>query len=217
MRVILKEDLKIGRIGAVVTVKNGYARNYLIPQNKAVKCTQHNQAHFETIKKDLEAKALIRKNEAQAQAEKLKDIKLTILARVVSAEKLFGAITLHQVMQALAAQNITCSKNQIHIETVIRHTGNYHIQITLHPEVCLMIPLTVAAENPQERFDRYAPTHKTQSPEHNEDQAKAADAKEANEEQAKAADAKEANEEQAKAADAKPIEKTNEAQTDDAS
>jgi large subunit ribosomal protein L9 len=156
MQVILQEDLHIGRTGTIVTVKGGYARNYLIPSGKAVKSTKQNQANFETVKKELEQKALERRQEAEKKAAELNNITLSLLARVVSTDKLFGAITNHQIIQAFSEKKIDLHKNQIQIDKAIRYLGKHQIQIVLHPDVTISIPLEVHAENPQEKHDRYA-------------------------------------------------------------
>lgn len=136
MKVILIENVdRLGNIGDIVTVKNGYARNYLIPKSKAKPATPGNMKMLESLKKkkaeeDAKIKAL-----AQALGDKISKISLTIPAQAGEEEKLFGSISNDMIAEALAAEGISIDKRDIVMEEPIKSLGVYQVTVKISPEV----------------------------------------------------------------------------------
>ena len=136
MKVILTENIdKLGAIGDIITVKDGYARNYLIPKNKAKPATPGNMKMLESLKKkktgeDARIKAL-----ALALADKISKISLTIPAQAGEEEKLFGSISNDMIAEALAEEGISIDKKDIVIEEPIKSLGVYQVMVKISPEV----------------------------------------------------------------------------------
>lgn len=148
MEVILLDNIgKLGGLGDKVTVKPGYGRNYLVPYGLAVPATKDNVEAFETQRAELEAQAADRKREAEARAEQLNDIELSLVARAGDEGKLFGSIGPRDLADALAQAGIEVSKSEVRMpEGPIRATGEYDIQLHLHAEVDAVIRIVVVAE-----------------------------------------------------------------------
>ncbi|MEC9483761.1 MAG: 50S ribosomal protein L9 [Halomonas sp.] len=148
MEVILLDNIgKLGDLGDKVTVKPGYGRNYLVPYGLAVPATKENVEAFEAQRAELEAQAAERKREAEARAEQLNDIELSLVARAGDEGKLFGSIGPRDLADALAQAGIEVSKSEVRMpEGPIRATGEYDIQLHLHAEVDATIRIVVVAE-----------------------------------------------------------------------
>lgn len=148
MQVVLKEDVaNLGKVGDLVTVKDGYGRNFLIPQNKAVLATRGNVARIEHEKR------LIAKNLAKLQAaargqmEKLEAITATVRKPVGEGEKLFGSVTARDIELAIAAEGVKdLDRKAIQLAEPIKTLGVYQIQIKLAPGVYAKVPLWVLPE-----------------------------------------------------------------------
>ena len=136
MKVILTEDIdKLGRMGDVVTVKDGFARNYLIPSKKAKPATTGNMQFLEALKAkkaEEETKVLAA---SKALADRLASLSLTIGASAGEEEKLFGSISNDAISKALADEGIDIDKKDIIIEEPIKKLGVYQVTVKLHPEV----------------------------------------------------------------------------------
>lgn len=148
MQVILLEKVgKLGDLGDQVNVKAGYGRNYLIPFGKAVPATESNVAEFETRRAELEAAAAERKGAAEARAEKLAELSVTIEANAGEEGKLFGSIGTRDIAEAITAAGVEVEKSEVRLpEGVIRELGEYEIAIQLHSDVTATIALSVTAE-----------------------------------------------------------------------
>ncbi|TBR43192.1 50S ribosomal protein L9 [Marinomonas agarivorans] len=147
MNVILLDKVnKLGGIGDQVTVKPGYARNFLIPNKKAVMATKANIASFEERRAELEAQAAERKSAAEARAEKLNGKTFTIEANAGDEGKLFGSIGARDIAETVSS-SLEVSKSEIRLpDGVIRSTGSFDIDVQLHPEVLVTITLDVVAQ-----------------------------------------------------------------------
>ncbi len=148
MEVILLDNIgKLGGLGDKVTVKPGYGRNYLVPYGLAVPATKDNVEAFEAQRAELEAQAAERKSEAEARAEQLNDIELSLVAKAGDEGKLFGSIGPRDLADALAQAGIDVVKSEVRMpEGPIRATGEYDIQLHLHAEVDATIRIVVVAE-----------------------------------------------------------------------
>ena len=148
MEVILLDKIgKLGELGDKVTVKPGYGRNYLVPYGLAVPATKDNVQAFETQRAELEAQAAERKSEAEARAEQLHDIELSLVAKAGDEGKLFGSIGPRDLADALAHAGIDVAKSEVRMpEGPIRATGEYDIKLHLHAEVDATIRIVVVAE-----------------------------------------------------------------------
>ncbi|MBD5769812.1 50S ribosomal protein L9 [Marinomonas colpomeniae] len=147
MEVILLDKVnKLGGIGDVAVVKPGYARNFLIPNKKAVKATKANLASFEERRVELEAKAAERKGVSEARALTLEGKTFTILANAGDEGKLFGSIGTRDIAEAISAE-IAVEKAEVRLpEGAIRHTGSFEVDLQLHSEVVVTVTLSVVAE-----------------------------------------------------------------------
>ncbi len=136
MKVILLQTIdRLGKSGDVITVKEGYARNYLIPKNVAKEATAGNMKIMESFKKKQADKDAIKKAEVEALAKELGELSLTIPAPAGEEEKLFGSISNEDIARALALENIKIDKRDIILEEPIRKLGLYQVTVKLHPEV----------------------------------------------------------------------------------
>jgi large subunit ribosomal protein L9 len=147
MKVILKEDVPdLGSTGEVVSVKDGYARNYLIPQSLAVQASTKNIRQLEHQKKLIEAhKSRVRKD-ADIMAEDIEKISCTIPMLVGEQDKLFGSVTSKDIEEALAQEGISISRKRIILEEPIKSLGVYTVDVRLHTEVTAKLKVWVVAK-----------------------------------------------------------------------
>jgi large subunit ribosomal protein L9 len=145
MQVILLERVaKLGQMGDVVDVKPGYARNYLLPQNKALTASQANIAAFETQKAQLEARNLETKKEAEALAQKLDGQQFVVIRSASDGGNLYGSVTPRDAADVATAAGFTIDRKQVVIPTPIKELGLHAVHVTLHPEVDVVITVNVA-------------------------------------------------------------------------
>ena len=150
MQVILLERVaKLGQMGDVVNVKPGYARNYLLPQGKALRASDDNIKSFEHRKAELEAQNLETRKDAQAIAAKLDDESYVVIRQASDGGALYGSVSPRDVAELLAEAGVTIDKRQIVIATPIKTLGLHKALINLHPEVDVEIGLNVA-RSPEE-------------------------------------------------------------------
>ncbi len=148
MEVILIQDIQnLGYKDDIITVKNGYARNYLIPKGLAVNATSSaKKVHAENLKQRAHKEERI-KNEAKALAEKLKEISLTIGAKASTKGKIFGSVNTIQIAEALKEKGFEIDRKLITIkEELIKEIGRYTAKIRLHKEVQIEVPFEIVAE-----------------------------------------------------------------------
>lgn len=149
MEVILLDKLAhLGGLGDKVKVRNGYARNYLLPQKKAVMATKENLAKFEAQRAELEAKIAAELKAAEDRAAKLAEIgTVTILAKAGDEGKLFGSIGTRDIADALTAAGCEIHKSEVRLpEGVLRSVGEYEIALQIHADVKSVIKLVIAAD-----------------------------------------------------------------------
>ncbi len=145
MQVILLERVaKLGQMGDVVDVKSGYARNYLLPQNKALSASKANIAAFEGQKAQLEAQNLETKKEAEAMSDKLNGQQFVVIRSASDAGALYGSVTTRDAAEAATAEGFTVDRKQVVLGAPIKYLGIHAVQIVLHPEVEATIELNVA-------------------------------------------------------------------------
>lgn len=145
MQVILLERREnLGAIGSIVNVRPGYARNYLLPQKKALRATKENLEFFESQKTVLEAENLKKKKEAEQVASKMEGLCVNIIRQAGDSGHLFGSVRNADVAQAVCSAGFTINKTQVCINDPVKMLGVYLINILLHPEVSVSIKVNVA-------------------------------------------------------------------------
>ncbi len=145
MEVILLERIeKLGQMGDVVKVKDGFARNYLIPQKKALRASENNLEYFEKEKVQLEAINLEQKQEAEKILDKLDNFNLIIVRQAGETGQLYGSVSNNDIKNSLSDNGFIVEKNQIKLDKPIKTLGIHNLAIKLHPEVQATISLIVS-------------------------------------------------------------------------
>ncbi|MCQ2914341.1 MAG: 50S ribosomal protein L9 [Alphaproteobacteria bacterium] len=145
MEVILLERIeRLGQMGDVVKVKPGYARNYLLPQSKALRSTKENMAIFESRKVQLEAQNLKRKEEAENVAKKMNGLKLVIIRQAAETGQLYGSVTGRDVRDAIRDAGFSVERRQVMLDQPFKEVGDYKVRVVLHPDVDQTVAITVA-------------------------------------------------------------------------
>ena len=147
--ILLQRVAKLGQMGDVVDVKSGYARNFLLPQKKALSASKENVASFEAQKVHLEAQNLETRKEAEAMGDKLDGQKFVIIRQASDGGNLYGSVTPRDASEAAAENGFTIDRKQIVIRLPIKELGVHDIHVVLHPEVDVTILLNVA-RSPEE-------------------------------------------------------------------
>jgi len=143
MKVVLKQDIeKLGKTGDVIEVASGYARNCLIPQNKALEATKNNLKIFEEFKRSQQKQKEKEKQQVMELAKKIERVSCTIVMQA-HEEQLFGAVTNADIAKALNQEGITIDKRDILLEEPIKTLGVYQIEVKLHPEVKTQVKVWV--------------------------------------------------------------------------
>lgn len=147
MQVILLDKIaKLGGLGDQVNVKAGYARNYLIPQGKAVMATKANIETFDARRAELEAKLAAGKAAAEERAAKLGELAAVVIAPKAGDEgKLFGSIGTRDVADAITAAGVAVAKSEVRMGNVLRNTGEYEVVVQLHADVKATVQIQVVA------------------------------------------------------------------------
>ena len=145
MNIILLERVaKLGQMGEVVRVKNGYARNFLLPRGKALRATEANRKHFEGQRAQLETRNLERKGEAEAIGEKLNGQVFTIIRQAGDSGQLYGSVSTRDIAEAATAGGFSVERNQVILHTPIKALGLHKAPVHLHPEVDVEIVVNIA-------------------------------------------------------------------------
>ncbi|MCQ2965724.1 MAG: 50S ribosomal protein L9 [Alphaproteobacteria bacterium] len=145
MEVILLERIeRLGQMGDVVSVKSGYARNYLLPQAKALRSNKENMALFESKKVQLEAQNLKRKEEAEQIAAKMNGLKLVIIRQAAETGQLYGSVTGRDVRDAIREAGYNVERRQVMLDQPFKEVGDYKVRVVLHPDVDQTVAITVA-------------------------------------------------------------------------
>jgi large subunit ribosomal protein L9 len=145
MQIILLERIgRLGQMGDVVTVKDGYARNFLLPQKKALRATEENLKRFESNRAQLEARNLELKKEAEAVAEKLGGQSFVAIRQAGDTGQLYGSVTTRDIVETVTAGGFSIDRRQVVLDKPIKTLGLHTTRIALHPEVIVGITLNVA-------------------------------------------------------------------------
>jgi large subunit ribosomal protein L9 len=147
--ILLQRVANLGQMGDIVKVKPGYARNFLLPQKKALRANKENRAHFETQRAQLEALNLKRREEAERIAERVGGLSIVIIRQAGDSGSLYGSVSTRDIADACAAGGLTIDRAQVVLPHPIKVLGLTKVQVSLHPEVS--IPVTVnVARSPEE-------------------------------------------------------------------
>ncbi len=143
--ILLERVEKLGKMGETVKVKPGYARNFLLPQKKALRATKENVAHFEAQRHALEALNTERKAEADKVAKKLEGLKVVIVRQASEAGHLYGSVASRDIAEAiLEASGVSINRNQVDMNSALKSIGLFPMKISLHPEVKVEVTLNIA-------------------------------------------------------------------------
>ena len=147
MKVILTKDLEnLGKAGALVEVKPGYGRNYLLPRQLAVPATEKNIRQLEHEKAGILSRASKERTNLTAMAQKLSAIEVRFTRKVGEQNKLFGSVTSKDVHEQLAAQGYEVERKQVHLPEPLREIGTFEVQVKLHPDVVAKVKVTISAQ-----------------------------------------------------------------------
>ncbi|MEW5737291.1 MAG: 50S ribosomal protein L9 [Myxococcota bacterium] len=147
MKLILREDVyNLGKSGEIVNVKDGYARNYLLPRNLAMLANDANVRQLEHEKQVIELRQQKLKGAAQELARKFENASVKIVRKVGEQDKLYGSVTALDIAEALAAAGLKIERRLIHLPDPIRSVGEFEVELRLHREVTTKIKVTVAGE-----------------------------------------------------------------------
>jgi large subunit ribosomal protein L9 len=145
MEVILLERVaKLGQMGEVVRVKNGFARNFLLPQGKALRATKDNRTKYEGMKAQLETRNLELKTDADSVASKLNGKSFLVVRQASDVGQLFGSVSARDIADLVTKDGFTVSRNQIALQAPIKTIGLHKVAVALHPEVEVAITINVA-------------------------------------------------------------------------
>lgn len=148
MEVILLERVaRLGQMGDVVRVKDGFARNFLLPRGKALRATSENRTRFEAMKSELQARSQSLKTEAAGVAEKLNGKSFTVLRQASESGQLFGSVSPRDLVRLISEAGFPVNRNQIALSTPIKNIGRHTVPIALHPEIESSISVIVARNN----------------------------------------------------------------------
>jgi len=151
MKVILKEDVdNLGIMGAVVEVKEGYGRNFLIPRNLAVEANPKNIRAFEHQKKIIDVKVKKVRKSAEDLAQTLSDMTLTLEARAGEEDKLFGSVTTKDIAEAIARKGVEIDKRKILLDEPIKRLGSYEVSVKVHQDVTATVKVEVTQTSTEE-------------------------------------------------------------------
>src|SRR6266540_1608433 len=143
MEVILLERVaKLGQMGDIVRVRDGFARNYLLRQGKALRATKENRSRFETMKVELEARNLEQKKEAEKIAQRLDGQSFTVLRQAAEGGQLYGSVSPRDLAALASEKGFAVSRGQIALNTPIKTIGLHKVPVALHPEVEVTITIT---------------------------------------------------------------------------
>jgi len=145
MEIILLERVeKLGQMGDVVSVKNGFARNYLLPQGKALRASKANMEVFDKQRAQLEADNLKRKDEAAAVAEKLNGETVILIRAASESKQLYGSVSTQDIARAVTEKGYTVDRKQVVMDKVLKTLGLHEVRVRLHPEVAVAVTVNIA-------------------------------------------------------------------------
>jgi large subunit ribosomal protein L9 len=145
MEVILLERIaKLGQMGETVRVKDGFARNFLLPSGKALRATSENKARFETMKSQLETRNLERRSEAEKVSAKLDGQKYVVLRQAAETGQLYGSVTTRDIAGLMTDAGFTVDRNQIELNAPLKMIGVHAVPVSLHPDVTVTVTVNIA-------------------------------------------------------------------------
>jgi len=145
MEIILLERVpNLGQMGDVVAVRPGYARNFLLPQRKALRATEPNKAYFEARRKEIEAQNLERKKEAESAAAKMNGAGIVLVRQAGEAGQLYGSVSARDIARSLSESGYQVTRGQVELDRPIKSLGVYNVEVRLHPEVSVFVKVNVA-------------------------------------------------------------------------
>jgi len=145
MQVVLLERVeKLGQMGDVVKVKNGYARNYLLPMRKALRATKANLARFEQDRAQLEAQNLEQRSEAEAVAAKADGLSVVLLRQASDSAQLYGSVSSRDIADAVTEAGVTIDRKQVQLNRALKELGIHPVDVLLHPEVSITVNVNIA-------------------------------------------------------------------------
>ncbi len=145
MEIILLEKIdKLGQMGDLVHVKSGYARNFLLPQGKALRASETNKKHFDKQRAQLEADNLKTRSEAEKLGKKLKGLSVAIVRQAGEAGQLYGSVNARDIASCITESGFTINRQQVELPHPIKALGLYNILITLHPEISVSVSANIA-------------------------------------------------------------------------
>ncbi|ABS68351.1 50S ribosomal protein L9 [Xanthobacter versatilis] len=142
--ILLERVAKLGQMGEVVKVRDGYARNFLLPNGKALRATKANKTRFDTMKIELEARNLERRKDAEAVAEKLNGQSVAMIRQAGESGQLYGSVSTRDIADGLTAAGFTVDRQQVILNHPIKTLGVHVVPVTLHPEVEVTVKVNVA-------------------------------------------------------------------------
>ena len=142
--ILLERVEKLGQMGQVVKVRPGYARNYLLPQKKALRATKDNLAYFETQRHQLEAQNLSRRSEAEQVAKKIDGVSVVVIRQAGESGQLYGSVTARDIAEAVTQAGFTVTRAQVVLDKAIKTLGLHKQRVVLHPEVSVSVTVNVA-------------------------------------------------------------------------
>ena len=142
--ILLQRVEKLGQMGDLVQVKPGFARNYLLPQKKALRATKDNLAYFETQRHQLEAQNLSRRSEAEEVAKKIEGVSVVVIRQAGESGQLYGSVTARDIAEAVTQAGFTVTRAQVVLVKAIKTLGMHKQRVVLHPEVSVTITVNVA-------------------------------------------------------------------------
>lgn len=156
MEVILLERVaKLGQMGELVRVKDGFARNFLLPRGKALRATAANREKYEHMKADLEARNIAAKAEATKVAEKIDGQNVVVIRQASEGGQLFGSVSVRDIIASFDGQGVKIDRSQVLLDAPIKTIGKHSIQVAVHPEVEVAVSVTVARSAEEaERINR---------------------------------------------------------------
>jgi len=153
--ILLERVVKLGQMGEVVRVRDGYARNFLLPKGKALRATKDNRAKFENMKTHLEARNLELKSDAEKVGTKLDGQSFVVIRQASETGQLYGSVSPRDIVGILTAGGFTVSRGQIALNTPIKTIGLHKVPVALHPEIEVVITINVArSADEAERISR---------------------------------------------------------------
>jgi large subunit ribosomal protein L9 len=142
--ILLERVENLGQMGQVVKVRPGFARNFLLPQKKAMRATKENLAYFDKQRAQLEAQNLTRKKEAEQVGEKLNGLKVVLIRQAGESGQLYGSVSARDLSDAVTSAGFTIGRGQVVMEKPIKTLGLFPLKVVLHPEVSVQVTANIA-------------------------------------------------------------------------